>query len=434
MNRSISSIELLVQTASHSGKTANHQSDQQDNSAFAKLMAVNESSARMRTGVAAADSGGNRLPSQRTKPATGKDPADADSGAGMQSGAPDAADRTAPDAHADSRATQEVDANTGIPQQDNAGPATTDATSLAATATAPVTPTGVATTATVQTGTVTEQDPASRTAQPDATQLAANAAAQQTGVAEVQQAPALSAATASLAETVAHGQHKAPVEQPAAGATDNPVVQSVHNAMMKLLLTQDQNQGGQQPGTGDRLPSAASLTDGGTLQGPAADSLFARTLSGAGAATALPSGQVAVTMGHPGWGRAVGEQVMWFVSQNIRSASLRLNPQHLGPMELQVQMDGDKASIAFSSQHAMVRDALESSLPRLREMFSANGLDLVNVNVSQQQDSGTNGGTFSSPHSNGGASQALSESVDGILPGAMLPETAVAQGLVDYYV
>jgi flagellar hook-length control protein FliK len=424
MNRSISSIDLLVQGASHSGKAVNHQPDQQDNGSFAKLMAGNENGARTQTGVAEAGPGGNRLPAQQTKPATAKDPAKPDSGADMRSGSPDAADGTASDAHADTGSTQAADTATDNPPQETADPAMPDAATLAAATTAAST----ATTSAVQTDTVTEQEPVSR-----AVQLTASAAAQQTVAgAETQQAPALSTATAALAETVAHGQHKAPVDQPAASTNDSPVAQSVHNAMLKLMLSQDQQHGGQRPGTGDRLPSAASLTDGTALQGPTTDSLFAHTLSGAG--TALPSGQVAVTVGHPGWGRAVGEQVMWFVSQNIRSASLRLNPQHLGPMEMQVQMDGDKASIAFSSQHAMVRDALESSLPRLREMFSANGLDLVNVNVSQQQDSGTNGGQFNSSRPDGGTRQVSNAPSDGILPGAMLPETAIAQGLVDYYV
>ncbi|MDX1697387.1 MAG: flagellar hook-length control protein FliK, partial [Thiohalobacterales bacterium] len=98
--------------------------------------------------------------------------------------------------------------------------------------------------------------------------------------------------------------------------------------------------------------------------------------------------RVAVPVGEAGWARTVGEQVVWHVSQNIHAASLRLNPQHLGPLEMQVQMDGDRATLAFASQHAVVRDALESALPRLREMFAESGLDIVDVNVSQHQADG----------------------------------------------
>jgi len=104
--------------------------------------------------------------------------------------------------------------------------------------------------------------------------------------------------------------------------------------------------------------------------------------------TALPSSKVQIPVGQSGWGRAVGQQVVWFVSQNITAANMRLNPQQLGPMEMQLSMEGDKASVAFVSQHAVVRDALESAIPRLREMFAENGLNLANVNVSQQGYSG----------------------------------------------
>ena len=147
----------------------------------------------------------------------------------------------------------------------------------------------------------------------------------------------------------------------------------------------------------------------------------------------MPAARVQVPVGQPGWGEAVGQQVTWFVSQNISAASLRLNPQHLGPMEMAVSMDGDQASITFTSQHSMVRDALESSIPRLREMLAENGLNLVNVNVSQQGKSHREG--QGAPGSQQGSSVAnddggANESLSGPDMAQMLLHT---QGLVDYY-
>ena len=147
----------------------------------------------------------------------------------------------------------------------------------------------------------------------------------------------------------------------------------------------------------------------------------------------MPVARVQVPVGQPGWGEAVGQQVTWFVSQNISAASLRLNPQHLGPMEMAVSMDGDQASITFTSQHSMVRDALESSIPRLREMLAENGLNLVNVNVSQQGKSHREG--QGAPGSQQGSSVAnddggANESLSGPDMAQMLLHT---QGLVDYY-
>ena len=86
---------------------------------------------------------------------------------------------------------------------------------------------------------------------------------------------------------------------------------------------------------------------------------------------------------HPEWNKEVGERVIWMHKQAIPSAELRLNPQHLGPITIKVDVTQDQASVAFTAQHAVVKEALEASLPKLREMLSAQQLNLVDVNVSQ---------------------------------------------------
>ena len=148
------------------------------------------------------------------------------------------------------------------------------------------------------------------------------------------------------------------------------------------------------------------------------------------AASVATSPRISVPVGEAGWGRAVGEQVVWHVSQNIQSANLRLNPQHLGPLEMQLQMEGDKATLAFTSQHAQVRDALESSLPRLREMFAQNGLNIVDVNVSQQQTGRGDQQDTQSVSSEENSEQTLAEDItDPVSSGH-----TEGVGMVDYYV
>ena len=149
------------------------------------------------------------------------------------------------------------------------------------------------------------------------------------------------------------------------------------------------------------------------------------------AASVATSPRIGVPVGEAGWGRAVGEQVVWHVSQNIQSANLRLNPQHLGPLEMQLQMEGDKATLAFTSQHAQVRDALESSLPRLREMFAQNGLNIVDVNVSQQQ-SGSGDRQNAQPVSSEENAEHASLAENTVDPVSTGQTEGV--GLVDYYV
>lgn len=159
---------------------------------------------------------------------------------------------------------------------------------------------------------------------------------------------------------------------------------------------------------------------------------FSNTLSETTAGQ--PSARVSVPVGQPGWARAVGEQMVWFLGQRIQSASLRLHPQHLGPLELHLQMDGDRASVAFTSQHAAVREALESSLPRLRDMLAEQGLNLVNVNVSQQGDGNRREHAVGGGRAGNGLASSGDTGESSVLAGPGAAGTGVAQGLVDYYV
>lgn len=84
------------------------------------------------------------------------------------------------------------------------------------------------------------------------------------------------------------------------------------------------------------------------------------------------------------WGAAIAERIVWMVQGDQQFASLKLNPPHLGPLEVRVSMSQDQASVAFLAQHAAVRDALEAALPRLREMFDQQSLQLVRADVGER--------------------------------------------------
>ncbi|KFI22005.1 flagellar hook-length control protein FliK, partial [Nitrosococcus oceani] len=89
-----------------------------------------------------------------------------------------------------------------------------------------------------------------------------------------------------------------------------------------------------------------------------------------------------------GWGEELGERMTWLVKDKLQFAELRLTPPQLGPLEARINMHHDEASITFHAPQAAVREALEAALPRLRESFAEQGLNLVNVDVSQQGFSG----------------------------------------------
>jgi hypothetical protein len=94
--------------------------------------------------------------------------------------------------------------------------------------------------------------------------------------------------------------------------------------------------------------------------------------------------EVSVPVGKPGWGEAVMQRVMWMSSQHLQSAEIQLDPPELGPLQVRVNSQGDQTSVVFNSQHSAVRDALDQSLSRLREMMEQNGVNLTDVDVSDQ--------------------------------------------------
>jgi flagellar hook-length control protein FliK len=90
-------------------------------------------------------------------------------------------------------------------------------------------------------------------------------------------------------------------------------------------------------------------------------------------------------MGHPEWNQELSDKLIWMHKQDVPSAELRLNPEHLGPISIKIDVDQDQATVSFTAQHVEVRDAIEAAIPKLREMLGNQQLTLADVNVSQQQ-------------------------------------------------
>jgi flagellar hook-length control protein FliK len=143
-------------------------------------------------------------------------------------------------------------------------------------------------------------------------------------------------------------------------------------------------QGPQSEGEGQAVPRAAVRSDpqGLSAAWAAVDDVrlaaFARR--GADGPAGAPL-EVDVPVGSRGWERALGERVVWLVGQQIQAAEIKLNPPHLGPVEVRLTLSGSEASLSFGTPHAPVREAIEHALPRLREQLAEQNLVLVNVDV-----------------------------------------------------
>ena len=85
----------------------------------------------------------------------------------------------------------------------------------------------------------------------------------------------------------------------------------------------------------------------------------------------------------PQWGNELGKRLIWMTDKGIGRAELRMNPPELGPVEVRISVSNDDARVAFQVQHGATREALEGAMPRLREMFASQGLNLSDANVSE---------------------------------------------------
>lgn len=103
---------------------------------------------------------------------------------------------------------------------------------------------------------------------------------------------------------------------------------------------------------------------------------------------------IPVPVGEQNWSKQFADRVLVLTQQGLSSAKLHLNPAELGPLEIRISVHQDQASLSISSSHALVRDSIEQSLPRLRELLEEAGLTLADVDVnaqSQQQNQGEQG-------------------------------------------
>ena len=91
--------------------------------------------------------------------------------------------------------------------------------------------------------------------------------------------------------------------------------------------------------------------------------------------------KVDAPVGQHRWGGEFAQKIVWLSSQQHQVAEIRLNPAHLGPVEVMLSITQDQATAQFVSPHSAVRDAIQEALPRLREMMAENGIQLGNVMV-----------------------------------------------------
>ncbi|MCR6496385.1 flagellar hook-length control protein FliK [Thermomonas sp. S9] len=139
--------------------------------------------------------------------------------------------------------------------------------------------------------------------------------------------------------------------------------------------------------------TAASEAGSGEAPGPGAvhfPAMLAATALHATPASAPTPAAPAAPLAQPGdptagYDDRLGDHLAWMAAQRLGHAQIRVAPEHLGPIDIRVQVEGREVRAEFHSPHAEVRQTLESSLPRLRELLGQQGLQLAHAGVGQGQ-------------------------------------------------
>lgn len=81
------------------------------------------------------------------------------------------------------------------------------------------------------------------------------------------------------------------------------------------------------------------------------------------------------------WADRFAERILWASKNQLHYAEIQLDPPELGALQVRIQVHQDQAQVQFVSPHHQVREAIESSLDRLRDLFQQQGMQLSHSQV-----------------------------------------------------
>ncbi|MFM2478330.1 flagellar hook-length control protein FliK [Celerinatantimonas sp. MCCC 1A17872] len=161
-----------------------------------------------------------------------------------------------------------------------------------------------------------------------------------------------------------HAQHKAQAQQQG-NSTQLGAAHLAANSEISLsagqqhagLGAQSQHQGGAQLGSNNPLTNA-SKNDGS----------FASQLA----------------MNQPSkLSSELNERINYMVSNKLQSADIRLDPGHLGAMQIRLNLNHDQAQVQIHVHNPQAREMLEQSMPKLRDMLAQQGIQLGQSQINQ---------------------------------------------------
>ncbi|MDB4224378.1 flagellar hook-length control protein FliK [Granulosicoccus sp.] len=94
--------------------------------------------------------------------------------------------------------------------------------------------------------------------------------------------------------------------------------------------------------------------------------------------------------------------IRWMVGEGIQTATVSVTPSGMGPITVQIGVEKEQMSISIVATQGSTREALEASIPRLREQLGTQGLESVRVDISDGRSDQSKSNTSSDRQAMGG--------------------------------
>ena len=262
------------------------------------------------------------------------------------------------------------------------------------------------------------------------------------------------ASLAVLPAAPAGTQPAAPTEAlpsgPAAVMATSPRKQNAEAMDHAFASAQHGNSGGTGQAPGKLAPDAAINADAGSkgggqtaLEAPANDfhalmdraaAMTPGVVSPGNGAPANPSLRIDTPLGQTGWQEEMGQKLTWMFGNGRQQADLVLTPPNLGRVEVSLTMNGDQASAIFTSSNPAVREALESSLHRLREVLADAGVSLGQTQVGSESPNPSPRKEEAGGKPGFGGNEGLRYASNVAVPGATaMGRTGAGRGMIDTF-
>ena len=182
-------------------------------------------------------------------------------------------------------------------------------------------------------------------------------------------------------------------------------------------------------------PAAATFPDGTAQVSPTPSGV--PTSMGSRLAP-VPEGHTPALIDTPltddGFPRILGLKMAHWADGGVQQVWLNVHPADMGPVAIQIAVDGHLAELNFGAESALTRQVIEASLPELASALQAAGLTLSGGSISQDLNPSRQGHE-ASPQAHAQAAPAAEDAGVTATPASAprMPRAAQARGLVDLY-